>query len=104
MSLRRGNLKELRIILFEMFAVHLKIVCVYYIFVTLHNGLFYLIISYSILRLIIFIAVGCLETISNVAFNISDPLNDIYPRKEGFVCYENDLFILQRVRSIYLCD
>ena len=30
MSLRRENLEELRIILFEMFAVHLKIVCVYY--------------------------------------------------------------------------
>ena len=38
MSLRRENLEELRIILFEMFAVHLKIVYVYYIFVTLLIG------------------------------------------------------------------
>ena len=38
MSLRRKNLEELRIILFEMFAVHLKIVCVYHIFVTLLIG------------------------------------------------------------------
>ena len=33
MSLRRENL-ELRIILFEMFAVHLKFVCVYYMSVS----------------------------------------------------------------------
>ena len=35
-------------------------------------------------HLIIFIIAGCLETISNVAYNISDPLNDKYPRKVGF--------------------
>ena len=29
MSLRRENLEELRIILFEMFVVHLKIVCIF---------------------------------------------------------------------------
>ena len=48
---------------------------------------------------------GCLETISNVAYNISGPSNDKYLRKEGFVCYENmiDLFILQPVRCIHLC-
>ena len=55
MSLRQENSEELRIILFEMFAVHIKIVCVYYIFVTLligeKNILFYLILSYSILSL-----------------------------------------------------
>ena len=34
-------------------------------------------------RLIICITAGCLETISNVAYNISDPPNDKYPRKEG---------------------
>ena len=38
MSLRRENLEELRIILLEMFAIHLKIVCVYYIFVILLIG------------------------------------------------------------------
>ena len=32
---------------------------------------------------------GCLETISNVAYNISDLSNDKYPRKEGLACYEN---------------
>ena len=35
MSLRRENLEELRIILFEMFEVHVKIVCEHYIFITL---------------------------------------------------------------------
>ena len=56
MSLRRENLEELHIILFEMFAVHLKIVCVYYSFVTLLIGgnkdsysvLSYLILSYHL--------------------------------------------------------
>ena len=56
MSLRRENLDELPIILYEMFAVHLKIVCVYYIFVTLLIGgnkdsyfiLSYLILSYPL--------------------------------------------------------
>ena len=30
----------------------------------------------QIVRLIVFITAGCLETISNVAYNISDPSND----------------------------
>ena len=38
MSFHRENLEELRIIFFEIFAVHLKIVCVYYSFVTLLIG------------------------------------------------------------------
>ena len=45
-----------------------------------------------IVRLIIFITAECLETISNVAYNISDPSNDKYPRKEGFARYENMIF------------
>ena len=38
MSLRRENLEELCLILFEMFAVHLENVCVFYIFVALLTG------------------------------------------------------------------
>ena len=35
----------------------------------------------TIVRLIIFISAGCLETISNVAYNISDPSNNKYPKR-----------------------
>ena len=49
MSLRRENLEVLRIILFEMFAVHLKIVSVYYIFVTILEEIKISILSYPIL-------------------------------------------------------
>ena len=36
----------------------------------------------QIVRLIVFITAGCLETISNIAYNISDPSNDKYPEKK----------------------
>ena len=39
-----------------------------------------------------FITPGCLETMSNVAFNISDPSNNKYTRKEAFAYYKNMIY------------
>ena len=54
-------------------------------------------------RLIIFITAGCLETISNVAYNISDRSNDKYARKEGFVCYENMICLFSNMTDVFIC-
>ena len=50
-----------------------------------------------------FITAGSLETISNVAYNISDPLNDKYPRKEGFVCCENMICLFCNLSDEFIC-
>ena len=57
----------------------------------------------TIIRLIIFITAGCLGTISNVAYNIFDPSNDKYPRKEGFVCYENMICLFCNLSDVFIC-
>ena len=50
MSLRRENLEELCIILFEMFAVHLKIVCIF-LYLSLLEEIKIPILSYPILSI-----------------------------------------------------
>ena len=56
----------------------------------------------TIVRLIFFITAGCLESISNVAYNFSDPSNDKYPRKYKEVFIAPDLTASQRKRETEL--
>ena len=49
-----------------------------------------------------------LETISNVAYNISDPSNDKYPQKEGFAGYENMICLFMiclfcNLSDVFIC-
>ena len=50
-----------------------------------------------------FFNAGCLETISDVAYNISDISNDKYPRKEGLACYENMICLFCNLSDVFIC-
>ena len=55
---------------------NMKVTVSHYSFIVDWVIIFYHFLHVNIVRLIIFIIVGCLETISNVASIISDPSND----------------------------